>query len=45
MIRNTRLPDRYTPPTVAKVGCFSKDTHGTIHTQKDATTIGFKKPH
>ncbi|MEU1630668.1 lasso RiPP family leader peptide-containing protein [Streptomyces sp. NPDC020096] len=44
MIRNTQLPDRYTPPTVAKVGHFNRDTHGTIYTKKDATTVGFKKP-
>ncbi|MBO1413990.1 lasso RiPP family leader peptide-containing protein [Streptomyces sp. FH025] len=43
MIRNKKLPKRYTPPTVAKVGRFSKDTDGTIHVSKDASTPGFKK--
>lgn len=40
---NKQLPERYTPPIVAKVGHFSKDTDGTIHTVKDTTTVGFKK--
>jgi len=45
MIRNKQLPERYTPPAVTNVGHFSKDTNGTIHTKKDATTWGFKKEH
>lgn len=44
MTRNKQLPERYTPPTVAKVGHFTKDTDGTVYTKKDATTFGFKKP-
>ncbi|MFG2847668.1 hypothetical protein ACGF12_31535 [Kitasatospora sp. NPDC048296] len=44
MAKNQQLPKRYTPPTAAKVGDFSKDTDGTIYTLKDATTLGFKKP-
>ncbi|MET8622784.1 hypothetical protein ABZW30_03300 [Kitasatospora sp. NPDC004669] len=44
MAKNQQLPKRYTPPTAAKVGDFSKDTDGTIYTKKDATTLGFKKP-
>ncbi|MFD7449203.1 hypothetical protein [Kitasatospora sp. NPDC059827] len=44
MAKNIQLPKRYTPPTAAKVGDFSKDTDGTIYTKKDATTLGFKKP-
>ncbi|WP_158607918.1 hypothetical protein [Nocardia panacis] len=34
---------RYVPPVAAKVGRVATDTFGTIHTQKDATTWGFKK--
>ncbi|MEW1656777.1 MULTISPECIES: hypothetical protein [unclassified Streptomyces] len=43
MRKNEQLPERYMPPTAAKVGHFNKDTDGTIHTKKDATTMGFKK--
>ncbi len=44
MTKNKQQPERYVPPTVAKVGHFSKDTDGTVYTLKDATTLGFKKP-
>ncbi|WP_411129279.1 hypothetical protein [Streptomyces sp. x-19] len=43
MSKSKQLPERYMPPAAAKVGQFNKDTDGTIHTKKDATTIGFKK--
>ncbi|MFE7311564.1 hypothetical protein ACFU7T_00395 [Streptomyces sp. NPDC057555] len=43
MTKDKKLPQRYTPPVAAKVGRFNKDTDGTIHTTKDATTPGFKK--
>ncbi|MFF0148472.1 MULTISPECIES: hypothetical protein [Amycolatopsis] len=38
-------PKRYVPPIAAKAGRVATDTLGTIHLKKDATTIGFKKPH
>lgn len=38
---NTRS---YAAPRATKVGRVATDTLGTIHTKKDATTPGFKKP-
>ena len=44
-MKDKAFPKHYEPPCAVEVGRVSTDTLGTIYTKKDATTMGFKKPH